>query len=78
MQATYRLKPSELNEDFIALIKSLFKNNDIEITISNKPASIKKSKKDFLKAVEDVRLRKNLVSFSLDEFESLSEKLSSK
>lgn len=76
MEATYRLKPSELNDDFIKLIKKLFKNSEIEITIS--AVSKEKGKEEFLKAVEDVRLRKNLISFSEAEFELLAEKLESK
>jgi hypothetical protein len=76
MQATYRLKPSELNDDFVKIIRKLFKGDEIEITIST--PSEKKKKEEFMKAVEDVRLRKNLVDFSVDEFKSFSEKLASK
>ena len=76
MQATYRLKPSELNDDFVRIIRKLFKGDEIEITISTHSAE--KKKKEFMKAVEDVRLRKNLVSFSVDEFKSFSEKLASR
>ncbi len=76
MQATYRLKPSELNEDFVKIIRKIFKSEEIEITIST-PSKGKK-KAEFMKAVEDVRLRKNLVSFSVDEFRNLSGKLAAK
>ena len=48
----------------------------MEITIT--PASGIKAKEDFLKAVEDVKMRKNLISFSPDEFESFSGKLAPK
>jgi hypothetical protein len=75
MEATYRLKPSELDADFIKLVKKVFKNREVEITITN---ASKKNDAAFINAVEDVRLRKNLVSFSPDEFEAFAEKLSSK
>ena len=64
MEATYRLKPAELNDEFIHAVKKLFRNQEIEIVISS---SKKNGKAEFLKAVEDVRLRKNIVSFSIDE-----------
>lgn len=70
------MKTSELNDKFIKMLKSLFKDKEIEITISS--AGAKKGKEDFLKAVEDVRLRKNLVSFSTDEFIDFSGKMFSK
>lgn len=73
MEATYRLKPSELNEEFIKAIKKFFKDKELEITISSKENF--KKQQEFIKAVEDVKLRKNLVSFSVDEFKSFSEKL---
>ena len=76
MEATYRLKSSELNEDFIKMIKKLFKNTAVEITITS--ASGSKAKEEFLKAVEDVKLRKNLISFSPDEFRLITEKFASR
>lgn len=38
MHATYQLKPDELNENFLHAIKKLFKNQTIEIAISDVPA----------------------------------------
>ncbi len=76
MEATYRLKPSELDGDFIKAIKKIFKNSEVEITITS--ANGKKGEQEFLKAVEDVRLRKNIISFSPKEFEKLSKELSAK
>ncbi len=73
MEAIYRLKPSELNEDFIKLVRKLFKNKEVEITITS--ASGSKGKEEFMQAVEDVRLRKNIISFSPDDFKKFSEKL---
>lgn len=39
MHATYQLKPSELNEQFLAAIKTQFQNKTIEIAISDVPAT---------------------------------------
>ena len=63
---------SELNSDFLKALKKVFKGKEVEITITT---SSKNGDEDFKKAIEDVRLRKNLVSFSRNEFEQLSEKL---
>ncbi len=76
MEAVYRLKPDELNSDFVKTIKKLFKNNEVEITITSAPAN--KGKEEFLKAIEDVKLRKNIVSFSVDEFEKFSKEISAR
>ena len=76
MEAIYRLKSSELNEKFIRLIRTLYKDKEIEITISANPAG--RGKKEFLEAIDDVRLRKNLISFSVEEFKDFSEKLIAK
>ncbi|MEI7802456.1 MAG: hypothetical protein WCI97_07430 [Bacteroidota bacterium] len=76
MEAVYRLKPDELNSDFVKTIKKLFKNNEVEITITSSPAN--KGKEEFLKAIEDVKLRKNIVSFSVDEFEKFSKEISAR
>ena len=72
MEATYRLKYSELNEDFLKVIRKLFKNKEIDITIST---SNKEDEVEFLKSMEDIKLRRNLISFSVDELKAFSEKL---
>lgn len=76
MEAVYRLKPDELNSDFVKTIKKLFKNNEVEIIITSSPTN--KGKEEFLKAIEDVKLRKNIVSFSADEFEKFSKEISAR
>ena len=65
MEAVYHLKPSELDADFIKTIKQLFKSDEVKITIETVSKHARKD--EFMKAVEDVRLRKNIVSFSPDE-----------
>ncbi|MFZ3017413.1 MAG: hypothetical protein WA056_03005 [Gallionella sp.] len=37
MHATFQLKPDELNENFLRLIKTQFQNKTIEITVSDLP-----------------------------------------
>lgn len=37
MHATYQLKPDELNESFLQIIKQQFKNKTIEIDVSEVP-----------------------------------------
>ncbi len=73
MEATYSLKSSELNIDFINAIRKIFKNNEVEITIST--TNNKKGEIEFLKAVSDVRLRKNIISFSVEDFKKNSKKI---
>jgi hypothetical protein len=38
MHATYQLKPDELNENFLQVIKKQFKNKTVEIAVSDVPA----------------------------------------
>ena len=74
MKAIFRLKLYELNDDFIRSAKKIFKNHEIEITVT--PINKKKGQQEFVNAVEDVRLRKNIISFSPNEFKNLSKELS--
>ncbi len=39
MHATYQLKPDELNENFLHTIKKQFKNQTVEIAVSDVPAT---------------------------------------
>ncbi|MCX6249138.1 MAG: hypothetical protein NTX61_00145 [Bacteroidetes bacterium] len=81
METVFKLKASELNGKFIESIKSLFKNEEIEISI--KPA---RDETDFLlgsvanreallAAISEVKNNKNLISFSCNDFEALSNQL---
>ena len=69
MKATFRLKLNEFNDDFIKSVKKIFKNREIEITVTS--INKRKEKQEFVNAVEDVRLRKNIISFSPNEFKKL-------
>jgi antitoxin YefM len=72
MQAIYRLKASELNEQFIESLKLTFGEEEIEITVSpidetdyllRSPAN----KQKLLNAIENVKQGKNLVEVNLEE-----------
>jgi hypothetical protein len=39
MHAAYQLKPDELNESFLQAIKKQFKNQTVEIAVSDVPAA---------------------------------------
>ena len=72
MQAIYRLKASELNEQFIESLKLTFGEEEIEITVSpidetdyllRSPAN----KQRLLNAIENVKQGKNLVEVNLEQ-----------
>jgi antitoxin YefM len=72
MQVIYRLKASELNEQFIESLKLTFGEEEIEITVSpidetdyllRSPAN----KQKLLNAIENVKQGKNLVEVNLEE-----------
>lgn len=79
METSFRIKPSELNLDFLDKVKTLFRNEEaIEISISS-VSDFGLTKKEDRKGYEDrvTRAIKNLegdkhtISFSEDEFDSL-------
>jgi antitoxin YefM len=79
METIFKLKTKELDMSFIDSIKQLFKGKEIEITI--KPAqdeteyllSSPANKKRLLEAIEEVKKNKNLIRFTGEEFEKLTE-----
>jgi hypothetical protein len=81
METVFKLKAAELDRGFIDLVKNLFKDREIEISIKpvqdeseflfNNPAN----KKHLLDAIKEVKMNKNLIRFSGKEFEELQEKL---
>ena len=84
METTFRLKASELNNKFISVIKDLFKEKEIEVTISEAEDETSyllkgpKNKRRMLKAIENINKNKNLVSFTGGEFDQLSKDLLNK
>jgi len=66
MYTTYRLNVNELNNNFIKAVKQLFKDKDIEITVTDFDEteyllSSPENKKRLLEAIDDVNNRRNLI-----------------
>ena len=79
METVIRIKPSELTPDFIDKVKSLFKDDKaIEISfssISDFGLTKKENQKGYEdrvnRAIKNLEVNKDTISFSEDEFESL-------
>ena len=81
METIFKLKAKELDISFIDSVKNLFKDREIEISIKptqdeteyllNTPTN----KKRLLEAIKEVKQNKNLIRFSGEEFEELTEKM---
>ena len=77
MQATYRLNVTELTEDFIKALKSVYPNKDIEITVQetdDETEYLMKSeanKKELLKALEEAKKGKSYRTMSIEEMEAM-------
>ncbi|MGK7905391.1 MAG: hypothetical protein AB4352_29095 [Hormoscilla sp.] len=72
MSSTYRLKASELDERFLAGLKSIFGDKEIEIIVSEVSETdyllkSEANKNRLLQAVENVKNRTNLVEVNLEE-----------
>jgi len=84
METVFRLKASELNNKFLATIKALFKEKEIEISISDAIDETSfllrdpKNRAYLLEAVEEVKRNENLVRFTGEEFEKYSKTLLNK
>ena len=74
MQTIYRLKASELDNDFLEGLKATFKDKEIEIIVYEVDETDYLLKSDankvrLLKAIENVNNKTNLVEVSLDSIE---------
>ena len=74
MVTTYRLRADELDSDFIEALKTLFKDKEIEIIVSevDETAYLLQSeanKKRLLQAVQNINTQQNLVEVSLDDLQ---------
>jgi antitoxin YefM len=74
MQTIYRLKASELNNDFLEGLKATFGDKDIEIIVYevNETDYLLKSdanKARLVKAIENVNNKTNLIEVSLENLE---------
>lgn len=80
METIFKLKATELDRSFIESVKSLFKDREIEISI--KPTqdetdyllNTPNNRKQLLDAIKEIKKNKNLVHFSGQEFDEISEK----
>jgi len=83
METVFRLKATELNLDFLNAIKSLFKKEEeIEVLISSKLGfSVLKTETQvecnarIEKAFNNLKRKRNIVSFTGEEFNALTQKL---
>jgi antitoxin YefM len=71
MYTVYRLNANELNGQFIEALKALFKDKDIEITVSEVDETAyllqpKANRERLLQAVQHINDQQNLVEVSLD------------
>lgn len=84
METTFRFKASDLNEQFIIALKTLFKDQEIEISVReftdvteqllNQPEN-----EAFLTtAIEELNSKKNLVKVNGDDYDSLIGELTKK
>jgi arsenate reductase-like glutaredoxin family protein len=74
MTTTFRLKANEFNNDFIEALKKLFRDNEIEITVSDLSETVEYSK-ELLQSIQNIEEGKDLISFTNEEFAEYSNKL---
>lgn len=77
MQTTYRLKAADLDEKFLASVKSLFGEQEIEIAICDAGQAAEDetayllgtdaNRKHLRESLDDAEAGRNLVAVSLDE-----------
>ena len=68
---TYRLKTSDLNIQFIESLKTLFRDQEVEITVSPVDATAyllrsEANRKRLLAAIENIKTGRNLVEAPMD------------
>lgn len=84
METVFKLRATELQNNFIDSLIALFKNNEIEITVRQVQdeteylLSSPANKKALLDAIKEVKKNKNLIRFTGKEFETFSKKLMNK
>ncbi|MBU0486688.1 MAG: hypothetical protein KKA07_08155 [Bacteroidetes bacterium] len=82
METVFRLKASEIDSSFVAMLKKLFKAREVEITVTdivNDETKFllknPKNKAHLLEALEEVKRNASLVRMSGDEFDKYRENL---
>ncbi|MEZ4866793.1 MAG: hypothetical protein R3C14_36065 [Caldilineaceae bacterium] len=78
MQSVYRLNAEELDYQFLESLKSLFKNKEIEIIVSEVDEtayllSTVANRKHLLSAIKNIESGTNLVTVDIDELEALAD-----
>ena len=77
MDVTYRLKPDELNDDFLKILKQMFLGKEVAITVEEVQdeteylLSNKANREHLLQAVEDMKHGRNVHTMSIEEMESM-------
>ena len=77
MEVTYRLKPEELNDDFLKTVKQMFLGKEVAITVEEIPdeteylLSNEANREHLLKAVNDIKNGQNVHTISIEDMESM-------
>lgn len=74
MEATFKIKESEFDYAFFKKLKALFRGQDLEIDVK----TINLYPKQLNAAIEDVEHNRNLVEFTIEEYDNLVHNLKSK
>jgi len=74
MNTTYRLRADELDSDFVESLKTLFKDKEIGIVVSEVDETAylfqsEANKKRLLRAVQNISNQRNLVEVSSDNLQ---------
>ncbi|HLG36167.1 MAG TPA: hypothetical protein VI757_14915 [Bacteroidia bacterium] len=83
MQTTFRINVTDINENFLKVLRALLKKNKkAEITVQSVSESSATERdasrlywEEIASRIKNAELGKNLVSFSEDEFENFSNEL---
>ncbi len=79
MVSTFQINETELDNNFVRALKSMFKNRNLTLTIEADEVETTEyllsnvaNKERLLKAVENVKQRKNLVKVDMEQFKKLA------
>jgi antitoxin YefM len=77
MDVVYRLKPNEINDDFLRVLKNTFLGKEIAVTVEEIPdeteylLSTEANRKQLLQAVEDIKNGKCVHTMTIEEMEAM-------
>lgn len=74
MQTIYQIKADELDESILESIKALFKNKEIEITVTERDETAyllrsEANREYLLRVVEDVENNRNIITPTPEQFQ---------